>query len=154
MSSVDEALTVCRRMGFARVVVQPYLLFDGVLVKRVIEATRRHAEADPRTQFVTVGHLKAHPLLLRAFEERAHEAAYGSPLMSCDLCKYRVRLIGREADLGLPQEGHHHHARAGGVDGDDHMHGPRPRRAARAAVDDPLNHVWDARLLDRLQLSP
>jgi sirohydrochlorin ferrochelatase len=151
---VDEALTVCRRMGFARVVVQPYLLFDGVLVKRVAEATHRHAEADPRTQFVTVGHLKAHPLLVQAFEDRAHEAVYGSPLMSCDLCKYRVRLIGREADLGLPQEGHHHHARAGGVVGDDHTHGPRPRRAARAAVDDPLNHVWDSRLLDRLQLSP
>src|SRR5262249_37048539 len=83
----------------------------------------------------------------------------GSPLMNCDLCKYRVRLVGREADLGLPQEGHHHHARAGDDPSEDHAHGPRARRRVRnaqpeAAGVDPSFHVWDRRLLDRLQLSP
>ena len=34
---VDEALDVGRRMGFERIVVQPYLLFDGVLVRRIRE---------------------------------------------------------------------------------------------------------------------
>ncbi|MCA1686301.1 MAG: sirohydrochlorin chelatase, partial [Planctomycetia bacterium] len=107
---VDESLTVCRKLGFRRVVVQPYFLFDGVLVKRIGEAARRHAEADPGTEIVVVSHLKSHPLLLRAFEDRAHEAIHGSPSMNCDLCKYRVRLAGRETDLGMPQEAHHLHA--------------------------------------------
>jgi sirohydrochlorin ferrochelatase len=156
--SVDDALTVCRRMGFTRIVVQPYLLFDGVLVKRVAETARSHAEADARTQFVTVPHLRTHPLLLQAFEDRAHEALHGTPLMNCELCKYRVRLIGHEADLGQPQEGRHHHARAGVEHGDDGQD-QRARRRLRVSgagpdsADAPF-HVWDDRLLDRLQLSP
>jgi len=147
---VDEALAVCRRLGYLRVIVQPYFLFDGVLVKRITEAARLYAEDDPATQVVVTPHLQSHPLLLRAFEDRAHEARYGSPLMNCDLCKYRVRLLGREADLGSPQEGHHHLSRASSPD-DDHRH--RPRRAPRrTAAMDPSGHAWDARLLDRLRL--
>jgi sirohydrochlorin cobaltochelatase len=150
--SVDEALSVCRKLGYRRIVVQPYFLFDGVLVKRIVDATRRHAEADPGTRVVSVSHLRTHPLLIEAFEDRAHETVHGAPHMNCDLCKYRVRLIGREADLGAPQEGHHHHVRAD-FDGDDHDHLPRrPARRARMgeAADDLSGHPWDERLLRRL----
>jgi sirohydrochlorin cobaltochelatase len=150
---VDEALTVCRRMGFDRIVVQPYFLFDGILLKRIYEATARHAASDPRVEVVAVEHLRLHPLLLQAFEDRAHEAIHGSPRMNCDLCRYRVRLIGREADLGAPQEGHHHHVRASSGPDDDHghEHRRRGRRASRAA-DDGAFHPWDERLLRRLEL--
>ena len=152
---VDDALAVCRKLGYRRVVVQPYLLFDGVLVKRIAEAAHRHAEDDPSTQYVVVSHLRSHPLLLRAFEDRAHEAIHGSPLMNCDLCKYRVRLFGREADLGMPQESHHHHARATTEIDEDHGHRPRRssrRYAVRVESSDTLGHAWDERLLERLQL--
>ena len=154
--SVDEALTVCRRLGFARIVVQPYFLFDGILLKRIHETAVRHAEAGPSVEIVTTTHFRLHPLLLQAFEDRAHEALHGSPRMNCDLCKYRVRLIGREADLGLPQEGHHHHVRAGLDREDDHEHAPRRRRnrvlAGVGAGTDFSFHPWDERLLQRLQL--
>ena len=102
--SVDEALTVCRRLGFARIVVQPYFLFDGVLLKRIARdrrAARRRRPGVSRSS--STAHFRVHPLLLQAFEDRAHEAVHGSPHMNCDLCKYRVRLIGREADLGVPR---------------------------------------------------
>jgi sirohydrochlorin cobaltochelatase len=150
---VDEALSVCLRMGFARIVVQPYYLFDGVLLKRISEAAARHAEAAHGPEIVAVPHLRLHPLLLRAFEDRAHEALHGSPNMNCELCKYRVRLIGREGDLGAPQVGHHYHARAEDHP-DDHEHG-RPRRRARAAEPPAIaSHPWDDRLLRRLELAP
>src|SRR4051794_29853410 len=110
MPDVDQALTVCRRFGFDRIVVQPYFLFDGILLKRVYATAARHAGSDSGVEIVATPHLRPHPLLLRAFEDRAHEAVHGTPHMNCDLCKYRVRLIGREADLGRPQVGHHHHA--------------------------------------------
>ena len=153
--SVDEALTTCRRLGFERIVVQPYFLFDGVLLKRIREAVTRHAEADPGVELVYVPHLRMHPLLLQAFEDRAHEAVHGSPNMNCELCKYRVRLVGREAELGQPQAGHHYAVRAAEVD--DHGHGPRRRRRGAAAVvanlsAEPSMHPWDERLLERLQL--
>jgi sirohydrochlorin cobaltochelatase len=154
--SVDEALMVCRRTGFARIVVQPYFLFDGVLLKRIHETAARHAGADPAIEIVSTAHFRAHPLLLQAFEDRAHEAVHGTPNMNCELCKYRVRLIGREGDLGAPQAGHHHHVRAGLDHQDDHEHGPRSRsnRRRRVVVSaDPAFHLWDERLLERLQLT-
>lgn len=157
--SVDDALGLCRRLGFERVVVQPYLLFDGVLLKRIAELARRHSEADPSgPEIVVASHLRVHPLLVDAFEERAHEAVHGQPHMNCDLCKYRVRLIGREADLGAPQAGHHHHVRALENDvSDDHGHAHRPRRTRRPAAprtpDDTASHPWDEQLLRRLQLT-
>jgi sirohydrochlorin cobaltochelatase len=149
--SVDEALAVCRRLGYDRIVVQPYFLFDGVLLKRIRDAVGRHAEADPAVDFAYVPHLRLHPLLLQAFEDRAHEAIHGAPNMNCELCKYRVRLIGRESDLGSPQAGHHHHVRAG-EDHDTHEHGSGRRPRKPALPTEPTIHPWDDRLLARLQL--
>jgi sirohydrochlorin cobaltochelatase len=153
---VDEALGLCRRLGFDRIVVQPYFLFDGILLKRIYDASDAHARADPTVEIVAVPHLGLHPLLLQAFEDRAHEAIHGSPRMNCDLCKYRVRLIGREGDLGSPQVGHHHHVRASDAcdedPGHEHRHRRRGRRAPLAETADLATHPWDERLLQRLQL--
>lgn len=155
--SVDDALNVCRRMGFARIVVQPYFLFDGILLKRIQETAARHAQADRDVEILTTAHLKNHPLLLQAFEERVHEAFHGSPNMNCELCKYRVRLIGREADWGEPQAGHHHHVRADHDPHDDHDHRlpilRRPRADKRERLSDGSAHTWDTRLLERLHLT-
>lgn len=150
--SVDDALTVCRRMGFERIVVQPYFLFDGVLLKRIHETAARHAAMDCSMEIVTVTHLRSHPLLLEASEDRVHEALHGAPNMNCELCKYRVKLVGREDEVGLPQVGHHHHVRAAD-DAHDHHGGRRaPRRpAAGRAIDDGI-HPWDERLLRRLHV--
>jgi sirohydrochlorin ferrochelatase len=146
--SVDEALTLCRRMGFARIVVQPYFLFDGILVKRICEAVQRHAALDTSVEIVTTAHLRQHPLLLKAFEDRAHEATHGAPVMNCDLCKYRVRLVGREIDLGAPQFGHHHHVRA-----TEHEHDRGSSRSrGRSQETVPAEHPWDDRLLRRLSV--
>ncbi|AGA25985.1 sirohydrochlorin chelatase [Singulisphaera acidiphila] len=154
---VDRALSVCRRLGFDRIVVQPYFLFDGILLKRIRDTAARHAALDPSVEIVTVPHLRLHPLLLQAFEDRAHEAIHGTPHMNCDLCKYRVRLIGRESDVGLPQVGHHHHVRASAdlLDDDfDHGHDHRLRRRRPTLVPaaDTTFHPWDERLLERLHL--
>lgn len=156
--NVDQALSVCRRLGFERIVVQPYFLFDGILLKRIRDTAARHAALDPGVEIVTVPHLRLHPLLLQAFEDRAHEAIHGTPHMNCDLCKYRVKLVGREADQGMPQVGHHHHVRASSDLDDDFDHGhDHRRRRRRAAVTaataaDSSFHPWDERLLERLQL--
>ena len=36
--------------------------------------------------------------------------------MNCLLCKYREQIIGYEAAVGAPQEGHHHHVEGIGTD--------------------------------------
>jgi len=37
------------------------------------------------------------------------EILNGQNLMNCALCKYREQILGFEAEVGLPQESHHHH---------------------------------------------
>jgi sirohydrochlorin cobaltochelatase len=154
LPSVDEALTVCRRLGYARIVVQPYFLCEGLLLKRVRETVARHA-AESNTEIFATSHLGLHPLLLQALEDRAHEAAHGTPNMNCELCRYRVRIAGREADLGQPQFGHHHHVRALEDAAEDHGHPPSRRvvRQNAPAGEVAAGHPWDERLLQRLQLA-
>ena len=125
---VDAALDRAARMGFRRIVVFPYFLFTGVLVKRIYAATDEAALRHPEIEFVKAGYLRDHPLLLDAFVERVAEIAEGNPVMNCQLCKYRTQIIGYEADAGTPQQAHHHHVRGGGHDhahGHDHDHDHR-----------------------------
>ena len=43
-------------------------------------------------------------------------------------CKYREQVLGFEAEVGLPQESHHHHVE-GGDKSDDHSHDHAPGHA-------------------------
>lgn len=111
---VDAALDRAARLGFGRIVVFPYFLFTGILVKRIYAATDAAALRHPGIAFVKAGYLRDHPLLLDAFVERVAEIAGGSPAMNCQLCKYRTQIVGYETDAGAPQRAHHHHVRGGG----------------------------------------
>lgn len=120
---VDAALDRAARLGFRRIAVFPYFLFTGVLVKRIYDQTDAAALRFPQIEFVKAPYLRDHPQLLDAFVERVGEIADGSPAMNCQLCKYRTRIVGYEADAGAVQTGHHHHVRGIGTDADhDHHH--------------------------------
>jgi sirohydrochlorin ferrochelatase len=106
---LPDALVVYERLGFRRIVVQPYFLFTGVLVKRIHEQVEERRRARPDLEYVVPAHLQTHPLLLDAFAERAEEALRGAGLMNCSLCQYRVAIIGHEHKHGQPQQPHHHH---------------------------------------------
>ncbi len=44
------------------------------------------------------------------------DPASGANLMNCQMCKYREQVLGFEADVGRPQESHHHHVEGLGAD--------------------------------------
>jgi sirohydrochlorin cobaltochelatase len=121
---VDGALERSARLGFRRIVVFPYFLFTGVLVKRIYAQTDMVAARFPEIEFVKAGHLRDHVGVIDAFVDRIGEFAGGDangepggdPRMNCQLCKYRVRIIGYEEAVGTPQQGHHHHVRGAGID--------------------------------------
>jgi len=117
---VDAALDRAARLGFRRIVVFPYFLFTGVLVKRIYAQTDEAAARHPEIEFAKAAYLRDHPLLLDAFVDRVAEIEAGSPAMNCQLCKYRAQIVGYESEAGAPQEGHHHHVR--GADGGHHHH--------------------------------
>lgn len=119
---VDSALSRAVRLGFRRIVVFPYFLFTGVLVKRIYAWTDQAARANPDIQFVKADYLNDHPLVLDTFAARVGEALEGTGNMNCQMCKYREQVIGFEKDRGAPQAGHHHHVRGIGTDADHHHH--------------------------------
>jgi sirohydrochlorin cobaltochelatase len=119
---VTPALERVARLGFARIVVFPYFLFTGILVKRIYEETDAVAAAFPNIEFIKAPYLRDHPLVLDAFAERVEEIRVGNPVMNCQLCKYRTQIVGYGAELGAPQAGHHQHVRGIGTNGAHHGH--------------------------------
>jgi sirohydrochlorin cobaltochelatase len=123
---VDAALERAARLGFRRIVVFPYFLFTGVLVKRIYAQTDEVAARHPEIEFLKAQYLSDHPQVIEAFAERVGEFAEGNPAMNCQLCKYRTQIVGYEHDAGMPQQAHHHHVR-GGAHSHSHPH-PHPHR--------------------------
>lgn len=150
---LEEALPVCERAGFRRIVVQPYFLFTGVLLKRIYTQVEERGRARPDLDFVTTPHLQAHPLLVDVFLRRVEETLHGTGNMNCSLCQYRVPIIGHETHVGEPQQAHHHHVQ--GLLGHVHQlpeagpqRAPVPGSEAWEEAADP--HPWGQDLLRRL----
>ncbi len=104
---LDEGLKRSVRLGFERVVVLPYFLFDGVLVKRVRAAVEAARQRFPGTEVLLADHLGPHPYVAQVFLERAREGLEGRAHMNCSMCKYRVAMVGYESQVGEAQVGHH-----------------------------------------------
>jgi sirohydrochlorin cobaltochelatase len=119
---VDALLERAVRLGFRRIVVFPYFLFTGVLVRRIYAQTDKVAVRHPEIEFVKAGYLSDHPLVLDTFLERIQGIPAGDVNMNCLLCRYRERIIGHEAAVGAPQQGHHHHVEGIGTDASHHHH--------------------------------
>lgn len=106
---VEPGLEHAARLGYRRIVVLPYFLFTGVLVKRIYSQTDAVAERHPDIEFIKAGYLNDHPLVIETFADRVREILEGTNVMNCQMCKYREQVLGFEADVGQVQESHHHH---------------------------------------------
>ena len=106
---VEPGLEHAARLGYKRIVVFPYFLFTGILVKRIFHYTDIVAAKHPEIEFVKASYLNDHPLVLDTFAERVEEIRNGANNMNCQLCKYREQFLGFENEVGLRQESHHHH---------------------------------------------
>jgi sirohydrochlorin cobaltochelatase len=106
---VEPGLRHAVKLGFRRIVVFPYFLFSGVLVSRIRQHTQRVADDHPDLEFLEASYLGDHPLVINTFIERVQEVVRGDTQMNCSLCKYRAQVLGFEAEVGAPQQSHHHH---------------------------------------------
>ena len=106
---VEPGLEHAAKLGYKRIVVFPYFLFTGVLVKRIYSACDDVAARHPGIEFIKAGYLNDHKLVLDTLDERLVEIIEGQALMNCQMCKYREQVLGFEAEVGQPQASHHHH---------------------------------------------
>jgi sirohydrochlorin cobaltochelatase len=118
---VEPALEHATKLGYRRIIVFPYFLFTGVLVRRIYDYTDIVAARHPDIEFIKVPYLNDHPMVIETFMERIDEIRRGDNNMNCQLCKYREQVLGFEAEVGLAQESHHHHVEGIGT-GEAHAH--------------------------------
>lgn len=105
--TVSEGLRRAARLGCRRVLVFPYFLFDGVLVKRIYAAVDELQARHPELEVLKAGYLGPDEAVAEVFLERAQEGVEGRATMNCSLCKYRVQIVGFEDQVGAPQRPHH-----------------------------------------------
>jgi precorrin-8X/cobalt-precorrin-8 methylmutase len=105
--SLSTGLRNAARLGYQRLVVFPYFLFDGVLVKRIYAAADEIQATQPALEVLKASYLGAHEDVAAVFLERAKEGLEGRAHMNCSLCKYRVQIVGFEEQVGAPQRPHH-----------------------------------------------
>jgi sirohydrochlorin cobaltochelatase len=115
---VEPGLEHASRLGYKRIVVFPYFLFTGVLVRRIYDQTDIVAAAHPEIRFLKAPYLGAHDLVVETFVDRLNEILEGTNNMNCQMCKYREQVLGFEAEVGLAQESHHHHVEGVGSSAD------------------------------------
>lgn len=106
---VEPGLEHAVKLGYKRIIVFPYFLFTGVLVKRIYTFTDEVAARHKDIEFLKADYLNDHELVLETFKDRVLEIEAGQNLMNCQLCKYREQVLGFEDQIGLAQESHHHH---------------------------------------------
>jgi sirohydrochlorin cobaltochelatase len=75
--SVPEVIDRCRRLGAERLVVAPYFLNTGVLLKRIDARLAEAREQYPALSIVRAAHFGLHPSLLDLLERRARAALDG-----------------------------------------------------------------------------
>ena len=115
-----------------RIIVLPYFLFTGTLVKKIQHITAQHQEQLPHLSITYLPEMGLHPKLFDVLREREIETQVDTVHMNCEMCKFRLVAVGEggsgethshahDHDYG---HGHHHHAH-------DHHHGePAPDRDA------------------------
>lgn len=122
---VQAGIMRCARLGARRIVVLPYLLFTGRICRFIGEQARKLQVQLPDVEIIVGAHLGPHPGVLAAVAQRYREAADGTAAMTCDLCKYRQRMPGFEAEFGRPQTSDHDHGMRGVI----HRHGAPAARS-------------------------
>ncbi len=119
---VPDCLERAHGLGFKQVIVFPYFLFTGRLVKKIYQWADDYAEKYPDVTVVKAPYLNDHPKVIDTFVEKFEQISAGNPNMNCQLCQYRVQIVGSEHKVGTPQESHHHHVQGIGTDGHSHDH--------------------------------
>ena len=118
--SVGVGLEKLLKLGYKRVVIAPYFLFTGRLIKRIYGYVDQVATENPDVEFIKAPYLNDHEKVIDAFEIRVREIMDGQPSEETLMSSFQRRLAAGEVDI------HHHHAEyteeGEEQDGEEHHH--------------------------------
>lgn len=102
--SVGAGLERLVKLGFKKIVVAPYFLFTGRLIKRIYGYVDRLEGMFPDVEFIQTPYLSDHEKVIDAFEFRVKEIMNGALPSENLMSSFKRRLAAGEVDV------HHHHA--------------------------------------------
>ncbi len=118
-----------------RVVVLPYFLFTGVLVKKIEAAVQERRRQHPEIDWLMLPELGLVDTVLHSLQQLEQEALRGQTPMNCHLCKFRLAV---SAELGAGHTHPHHHDHHSQGPGSHHHHHHPEHGHPHAGAADPL----------------
>ncbi|WP_074044441.1 sirohydrochlorin chelatase, partial [Geobacillus proteiniphilus] len=88
--SLDDAVRRCLMLGARRIVVLPYFLFTGILIKRLEQQVVQYQAEHSHISFALAGYFGFHPKLEEIVLDRLNEVLGQTVAMNCDICQYRL----------------------------------------------------------------
>jgi len=140
---LEEGLRRARLYCPKRIVVLPYFLFTGVLVKKIVERAVQHQAQYPDIALSCLPEMGVHPQLLSVLRRREIETQLDQVKMNCEMCKFRLAAPadGSSAHHHGHHHGHHH----------SHHHSGQPETTPADRVADPYadpeqyhKRIWQA----------
>lgn len=98
---IKEGVERCVKLGAKRIVILPYFLFTGILIKRLENMMEEFKQEHPDIEFKLAGYFGFHSRLKTIINDRIQEALLGEVKMNCDTCDYRIG--------AMEHIDHHHH---------------------------------------------
>lgn len=141
---LEEGFHRARLYQPKRIVVLPYFLFTGLLVKKIFDTTAQQQEQYPDISMTCLPEMGIHPTLLSVLREREIETQLGQVQMNCEMCKFRLAAVGNTQPHS--HDAHDHHAHDHGHDhhhghGHDHSH---PAVDPYADLENYHQKIWQA----------
>lgn len=120
---LEEGFCRARLYQPKRIIVLPYFLFTGVLVKKIFDITAQQQAQYPEIAMTCLPEMGLHPQLFSILREREIETQLGQVQMNCEMCKFRLAAVSSNGghihshDHYHYGHGHRHHHEH------DHEHG-------------------------------
>jgi sirohydrochlorin cobaltochelatase len=109
---LEEGFRRARFYEPKRMIVLPYFLFTGVLVKKIFTISTEHQTQFPEIEVDCLPEIGIVPELMQVIRDREIETQTGQVQMNCEACKFRRSFMAEGHSHGHhhhPENEHHHH---------------------------------------------
>lgn len=106
---LEEGFRRARFYEPKRIIVLPYFLFTGALVKKIGQISALQQARYPDIEIVNLPEMGIQPQLLQVLREREIETQLGQVNMNCELCKFRLAAHAVDKHQHDSQHYNHHH---------------------------------------------
>lgn len=106
---LEEGFRRARLYQPKQIIVLPYFLFTGLLVKKIFDTTAQQQQQYPDISMTCLPEMGLHPQLLSVLREREIETQLGQVQMNCEMCKFRLAAVENGNGAHHHDHGHHHH---------------------------------------------